>query len=96
MSIPFRPGVFAIAIAILTAAGPLRAGDGPLLVPVEGEPFPPPLAASDSDDSLVFNAAGGRRVFARRDIVCWGAAEPERGPSCCSATDRSWPPDAST
>ncbi|MDI9445145.1 MAG: NPCBM/NEW2 domain-containing protein [Planctomycetota bacterium] len=81
MSIPFRPGVFAIAIAILTAAGPLRAGDGPLLVPVEGEPFPATLAASDSDDSLVFNAAGGRRVFARRDIVCWGrCAEPERGP----------------
>ncbi len=77
----FRPGVSAIALAILTVAGPLRAGDPPVLVPVEGRPLPAALAATDSDGNLVFEAAGGRRVFSRRDIVCWGrCAEPERGP----------------
>ncbi len=81
MSMPFRPGVSAIALAILTVAGPLRAGDPPVLVPVEGRPLPAALAATDSDGNLVFEAAGGRRVFSRRDIVCWGrCAEPERGP----------------
>lgn len=81
MSMPFRVGVSAIALAILTVAGPLRAGDPPALVPVEGGPFPAALAATDSDGNLVFEAAGGRRVFSRRDLVCWGrCAEPERGP----------------
>ena len=60
MSMPFRPGVSAIALAILTVAGPLRAGDPPVLVPVEGRPLPAALAATDSDGNLVFEAEIGR------------------------------------
>lgn len=70
-----------IASGLLAAAGLVRAGAPPVVVPVEGKPFAAALIAADPDGRLVFESEAGRRELSGRDLVCWGGCEePERGP----------------
>ena len=73
-------------IAALTLTVPCAFAAGPVVVPVDGEPFEAELAAVDADWEFTFQTGEKRRTLSAADLVCWGSwAEAARGPIVVTA-----------
>lgn len=71
--------LLALCVSIATTA--VAVAEGPVVVPVVGEPFEGALVAAGPDGSLAFQTEDGRREVSTGNLVRWGAlAEPDRPP----------------
>ena len=60
--------------------------EGPIAVPIDGEPFAAELKAVDAEWNLSFRSAGKQRNTPVAELLRWGTcAEPERGPVVVTA-----------
>lgn len=73
-----RASLCLIPLLVLIAAA---AADGPVAVPVDGEPFHGALVAADSTGAFAFQAEEGMQELPAEGLVRWGACvEPDRAP----------------
>jgi len=75
-----------LCTAALLSLAPGARGEGPVALPVQGEPFPARLTAVDADWGVSFATDGAARKLPAAGLVRWGApAEVRRGPVLVTA-----------
>ena len=79
---PMRITVSALlALWVSIVATMVAVAEGPIVVPIEGEPFEGELLATEPGGSLAFQTVNGKREVSAGNLVRWGAlAEPDRPP----------------